>query len=222
MQLEHFEGSTNESCVQESVKESRRRRTHVCFGRTPCCPVCENTRGDVVPCSPCSLEPEENTFNVVNRCRCRNNLRRCDDLESLGYVIVSMLNKSSSELPWSGSTSIKNGLDLKRKTSLETLCRDCPAGMLQYMKAVRVMTYEETPNYDQLDDMLQSMQQNDSEETAAAASATEPAGREGRNRGAAGPGAAAPGMAKRGRSEAEAVASSERPVKLRRSQRLSS
>ncbi|CAM9612423.1 unnamed protein product, partial [Laminaria digitata] len=84
---------------------------------------------------------------------------RCDDLESLGYVILSMLNTAaSSPLPWSGSTSVASGLATKMSTSLETLCKGYPAPMLQYMKAVRALAYEETPDYDALDVMLEAMQ----------------------------------------------------------------
>lgn len=83
---------------------------------------------------------------------------RCDDLESLGYVIVSMLKEGSTALPWSGSTSVASGLAAKKKTTLEELCQDCPAGMLEYMEAVRSMGYQDVPGYDRLDKMLQSME----------------------------------------------------------------
>lgn len=93
--------------------------------------------------------------------------RRCDDLESLGYVILSMLKEGPSPLPWSGSTSVANGLATKKATSLETLCRGCPAQMLQYMKDVRGMDYEDTPDYDALDALLQAMQKSGGSATAA-------------------------------------------------------
>lgn len=83
---------------------------------------------------------------------------RCDDLESLGYVILSMLNGSDSPLPWSGSTSVANGLATKKSTSLQSLCRGSPAPMLQYMTVVRGMQYEDAPDYDALDAMLLAMQ----------------------------------------------------------------
>ncbi|CAM9371404.1 unnamed protein product [Ectocarpus sp. 13 AM-2016] len=83
---------------------------------------------------------------------------RCDDLESLGYVIVAMLKEGDRALPWSGSTSVKDGLASKKSTTLEELCQGCPAGMLNFMKAVRGLEYEETPDYDKLDAMLKSME----------------------------------------------------------------
>lgn len=85
-------------------------------------------------------------------------VRRCDDLESLGYVIVAMLKEGDRALPWSGSSSVKDGLASKKSTTLEELCQGCPAGMLRYMKAVRGLEYEETPDYDKLDAMLKSME----------------------------------------------------------------
>ncbi|CAM9791210.1 unnamed protein product [Ectocarpus fasciculatus] len=81
---------------------------------------------------------------------------RCDDLESLGYVIVSMFKKGSSKLPWSDSTSIEDGLDIKTRTSVKKLCQGCPAGVLEYVKAVRDMAYGEEPNYEILNAKLQS------------------------------------------------------------------
>lgn len=137
-----------------------------------------------------------------------------------------MLKNGSLELPWSGSTSIEHGLDMKRNTSLETLCQGCPAGMLEYMRAVREMRYEETPDYDKLDAMLQSLQQNNRGGISrVASSADEPAGTGGRLTGTATRGAAASSgtsKRKRGRSDAQASRpSSVHPMKLRRCQRLS-
>ena len=69
-----------------------------------------------------------------------------------------MLKEGSTALPWSGSTSIASGLAAKKNTTLEELCLGCPAGMLEYMKAVRSMGYEDVPKYDKLDAMLESME----------------------------------------------------------------
>lgn len=85
---------------------------------------------------------------------------RCDDLESLGYVILSLLRQgSSSPLPWSGAKSVADGLAKKRKASLETLCEGCPAPMLDFMRAVRAMEYEDAPEYSSLDAMFAEMQE---------------------------------------------------------------
>lgn len=72
-------------------------------------------------------------------------------------MIVSLLKEGDSKLPWSDSTSIEDGLEKKRNTSLETLCQNCPAGMLKFMEAVRGMSFEQVPDYDNLDAILQSM-----------------------------------------------------------------
>lgn len=99
----------------------------------------------------------------------RDAYRRCDDLESLGYVILSVLNAAaSSPLPWSGSTSVASGLSTKKSTSLETLCKGFPTTMLQYMKAVRGLAYEDTPDYDALDANLEAMQKAGGKAAAAA------------------------------------------------------
>lgn len=67
-----------------------------------------------------------------------------------------MFKEGSSKLPWSGSTSNEDGLDMKTRISLENLCRGCPAGVLEYVKAVRDMAYGEEPNYEILNAKLQS------------------------------------------------------------------
>lgn len=95
---------------------------------------------------------------------------RCDDLESLGYVIVSILKEGSTALPWSGSTSVASGLAAKKSTTLETLCQGCPSGMLEYMQAVRGMKHEQEPDYDALDAMLKSMQSSSASAAPAAGS----------------------------------------------------
>lgn len=83
---------------------------------------------------------------------------RCDDLESLGYVIIAMMRGGSSPLPWSGTTSVAEGLKNKRATTLEDVCRGIPGPMLRYMNLVRGMAYEDTPEYDALDSLLQEIE----------------------------------------------------------------
>ncbi|CAM9920680.1 unnamed protein product, partial [Choristocarpus tenellus] len=63
---------------------------------------------------------------------------RCDDLEALGYVIISFLQGGgSAPLPWSGARNNADGLSVKRDTSLEKLCRELPAPILEYMRLAR-------------------------------------------------------------------------------------
>ncbi|CAN0072002.1 unnamed protein product, partial [Hapterophycus canaliculatus] len=123
-----------------------------------------------------TIKPQEQRAQVQGtpeflslKCHGGASAGRCDDLESLGYVIVSMLKEGSTVLPWSGSTSVASGLAVKKSTTLEALCQGCPSGMLRYMEAVRGMKHEEEPDYDGLDAMLKSMQSS--------AAAAEPARR---------------------------------------------
>lgn len=97
---------------------------------------------------------------------------RCDDLESLGYVFLAMLRGGS--LPWSEATSLKNGLDIKKSTSLEDLCAGLPTQVLQYMQQVRSMSYEDAPDYDALDKLLQGAEKAGGTASAAAKPAKKP------------------------------------------------
>lgn len=119
--------------------------------------------------TPTSFDSVENVtratpFAIIACCR-------CDDLESLGYVILSMLNGGPSPLPWSGSKSVAQGLATKKSTSVETLCTGCPKPMLQYMTNVRGMDYEDTPDYDALEGMLKAMENDSGKGTTAKAAA---------------------------------------------------
>ena len=75
---------------------------------------------------------------------------RRDDLESLGYVIVYI---AKGTLPWANIKSDNKDelfnkiLELKRKTTPESLCMGLPIEFGHYMKYVREMTYEQEPNY---------------------------------------------------------------------------
>jgi serine/threonine protein kinase len=75
---------------------------------------------------------------------------RRDDLESLGYVIVYIAKGS---LPWANIKSDNKDelynkiLELKIKTTPESLCTGLPTQFEHYMKYIRGMTYEQEPNY---------------------------------------------------------------------------
>ncbi|CAM9396819.1 unnamed protein product, partial [Discosporangium mesarthrocarpum] len=90
-------------------------------------------------------------------CHRGGNAGRCDDLESLGYVIISFLRGGASPLPWSNARSNAEGLHTKESTSLESLCSGLPPAMLQFMQAARDTPYEEEPDYDALDCYLKTM-----------------------------------------------------------------
>ena len=96
-------------------------------------------------------------YGSVNALRLISQSRR-DDLESLGYLFVEMLK---GHLPWdeytpyvSGETEIQRMIRLKISSSPWTLCAGLPKGLLEYMIHVSGMTYDQTPDYDALREML--------------------------------------------------------------------
>jgi serine/threonine protein kinase len=74
-----------------------------------------------------------------------------DDLESIGYLLISFLVK---KLPWDRhgpkmTRAEKSAFisDQKMKTSLDTLCEGVPSEFRQYMELVRGLRFDERPNY---------------------------------------------------------------------------
>lgn len=73
-----------------------------------------------------------------------------DDLESVGYVLISLVN---GKLPWQGldAGSKNEKYDLlsqaKMDTPLETLCQGLPNEFLNYMTRVRNLRFDERPAY---------------------------------------------------------------------------
>ena len=86
-------------------------------------------------------------------------LSRRDDLESIGYMLIFFLKGS---LPWQGLKStnidkkqhIKNIYEVKRNTSIDELCSDIPIEFLKYIKYVRVLRFNQKPNYNYLRSLL--------------------------------------------------------------------
>ncbi|CAJ0839716.1 16290_t:CDS:2 [Entrophospora sp. SA101] len=70
---------------------------------------------------------------------------RRDDMESLGYVFLEMLNGS---LPWSGIRALSSQegwakmLKIKKDTSLVRLCKGCPTGFLKYLEHSELVAQE--------------------------------------------------------------------------------
>lgn len=89
---------------------------------------------------------------------------RRDDLESLGHVFLYFCK---GELPWQGLKAPNNKLkyekigEKKQTTPLEELCFNLPVQFQEYMKYVRGLKFDETPDYDHLvslfDDVLSSI-----------------------------------------------------------------
>lgn len=79
-----------------------------------------------------------------------NEQSRRDDLEALGYVWIYLLKGG---LPWMG-INIKNRkqkydriCEIKRKTSVNELCRGCPTEFIRYFNEVRALRFTDQPNY---------------------------------------------------------------------------
>jgi len=82
---------------------------------------------------------------------------RRDDLESIGYMLIYFLN---GNLPWQGqkgstkSKRSKNIFNIKRNTSLETLCENLPEEFFKYMKYSRLLRFKENPDYTYLKNLF--------------------------------------------------------------------
>lgn len=80
---------------------------------------------------------------------------RRDDLESLGYVLLYFLR---GNLPWQSSSNKPAGRDLKNHSMmrqkenvpLEQLCEGLPEEFAIYMRYVRSLSFEDTPDYSDL------------------------------------------------------------------------
>ena len=85
---------------------------------------------------------------------------RRDDLESIGYMLIYFLK---GKLPWQGIKG-KNKLDkmkkiynIKLKTDLSKLCKNCPKEFLLYMKYCKRLRYTEKPDYFYLKQIFRSL-----------------------------------------------------------------
>ncbi|CDK27348.1 unnamed protein product [Kuraishia capsulata CBS 1993] len=82
---------------------------------------------------------------------------RRDDLESLGHVFLYFLK---GELPWQGLKAPSNKLkyekigEKKRSTGIEDLCAGLPHQFANYLKYVRGLRFDETPDYRYLTDLM--------------------------------------------------------------------
>ena len=78
---------------------------------------------------------------------------RKDDLESFGLVLIHLY---IGNLPWINIKN-KNGYDevlqvseIRKKLTLETLCKGMPSEMYEYMKYVQNLNFEQNPDYNYL------------------------------------------------------------------------
>lgn len=94
-------------------------------------------------------------FASVNTLKGCESSRR-DDLESLGYVLAYL---HRGTLPWittsaENDPSYKMILDIKSKTSIESLFDGLPIEFIEYFETVRAMGFEEKPKYSALREMF--------------------------------------------------------------------
>jgi len=75
---------------------------------------------------------------------------RCDDLESLGYMLLYFLRGS---LPWQGLTATDRTqkeeliLEEKRRINAEDLCEGLPRQFAVYFDYIRSLDFDEKPKY---------------------------------------------------------------------------
>jgi len=91
-------------------------------------------------------------FGSVNALMCMEQSRK-DDLESIGYMLIYFMK---GRLPWQGLkvdnkriSYLKIG-QMKKNILPEVLCENLPSEFRDYMKYVRNLKFEETPNYSYL------------------------------------------------------------------------
>ena len=85
---------------------------------------------------------------------------RRDDLESLGYLMIYLLNGS---LPWQTVVAdnkeerVKKIGDIKFSTSLQSLCKELPEQIPAYLDYCRELQFTETPNYAKLHKLFKEL-----------------------------------------------------------------
>ena len=90
-----------------------------------------------------------------------NQQSRRDDLESLGYTILFFMR---GKLPWMNLEHIINEKELYLKTysmkkfiTVERLCKGLPPEMAEYFKYVKLLKFQEEPNYDFLRNLFKDL-----------------------------------------------------------------
>ncbi len=98
-------------------------------------------------------------YGSVNALKFREQSRR-DDLESIGYMIIYLIRGS---LPWMGikvGNKKENYIKLsqiKKKIRPEKLCENLPVELIDYMKYVKELQFEENPDYSYLKFLFEKM-----------------------------------------------------------------
>ena len=98
-------------------------------------------------------------FSSINSLKLLEQSRR-DDLESIGYMLIYLMK---GNLPWqrikvdNKKESYLKVAQIKKYYTPEKLCRDLPKEMVQYMKYVKNLKFEEEPNYTYLRNLFVQM-----------------------------------------------------------------
>ena len=99
-------------------------------------------------------------FSSANAQRGNQQSRR-DDLESLGYTILFFMR---GKLPWMNLEHINNEKELYLKTysmkkfiTVERLCKGLPPEIAEYFKYVKLLKFQEEPNYDYLRNLFKDL-----------------------------------------------------------------
>ena len=89
-------------------------------------------------------------FCSKNCCRNYQKSRR-DDIESLGYILVYLMN---GFFPWEFSNNALNIKQIKLSTSLNDLCSGIPFNIKEFISYSWNLKFYEKPNYNHLRDLL--------------------------------------------------------------------
>ena len=106
-------------------------------------------------------------YASINALRGNDQSRR-DDLESIGYVLMYLLNGS---LPWQGidaktkEEKYAKILYKKEITPPEELCKGYPEELVCYLKYTKNLEYEEDPKYDYLIELFEKIIKNNLNDT---------------------------------------------------------
>ena len=107
-----------------------------------------------------NLEPIGNArFSSINN-HMKKDQSRADDLESLGYIFVYLL---TGALPWMGmkAESMKEKWHaiwcVKMTNSIDRICEGTPQEFSRFLKSVRALKFDETPNYSEYRQMFREL-----------------------------------------------------------------
>ena len=85
-------------------------------------------------------------FSSINALKGFETSRR-DDLESIAYMIIYLMK---GKLPWENEIEINEIYRIKRYIKMEDLCKNIPKGIMDFIRYVRNLEFEEKPDYDYL------------------------------------------------------------------------